>query len=58
MPGKKEQIALQKEITNQEQWEDLMTTEGVIGKNVFCKLFHYLNYAIQTHPLLTESLLQ
>lgn len=35
MPGKKEQIALQKEITNQEQWEDLMTTEGVIGKNFF-----------------------
>lgn len=46
MPGKKEQIALQKEITNQEQWEDLMTTEGVIGKNFFvnCSIIWIMQY--------------
>ncbi|KAJ8020049.1 Thioredoxin domain-containing protein 3-like [Holothuria leucospilota] len=37
MPGKKEQVALQKEITNQEQWEDLMATEGVIVVDVYQK---------------------
>ena len=31
MPAKKEAVALQKEVVNQEQWDDLMAGEGLYG---------------------------
>ena len=32
MPAKKEAVALQKEVLNQEQWDDLMGGEGLYGR--------------------------
>ncbi|XP_072181200.1 thioredoxin domain-containing protein 3 homolog isoform X3 [Diadema setosum] len=37
MPAKKEQVALQKEILNQEQWDDLLGLEGLAVIDVYQK---------------------
>jgi len=43
MARKKQEIALQQEIETQEEWEELLTKEGLIGM------------MIQANPLITPS---